>query len=86
MRTDIWQLLPNETDGAQYQTYPVSSLQLPVRQFQGRPCTDQCALTTLVYMLVGLSDVFHLPQLTVAPRLTWSREHALCGHHNSGLV
>ncbi|GFW71890.1 uncharacterized protein TNCV_3220661 [Trichonephila clavipes] len=41
-----------------------SSLQLPVRQFQGRPCTD--AYGTLVYMLVGLSDVFHLPQLTVA--------------------
>ncbi|GFY32395.1 transposable element Tcb2 transposase [Trichonephila clavipes] len=28
-------------------------------------------------MLVGLSDVFHLPQLTVALSLTWSREHAL---------
>ncbi|GFY03117.1 transposable element Tcb2 transposase [Trichonephila clavipes] len=26
-------------------------------------------------MLVGLSDVFHIPQLTVA--VTWSREHAL---------
>ncbi|GFV79495.1 uncharacterized protein TNCV_279511 [Trichonephila clavipes] len=36
----IWQLLPKETDGAQYQTCLVSSLQLPVRQFQGRPCTD----------------------------------------------
>ncbi|GFX07427.1 uncharacterized protein TNCV_5091421 [Trichonephila clavipes] len=32
--------LPKETDGAQHQTYLVSSLQLPVRQFQGRPCTD----------------------------------------------
>ncbi|GFT83048.1 uncharacterized protein TNCV_3464911 [Trichonephila clavipes] len=39
------------------------SRQLPVRQFQDRPCTD--ALGTLVYILVGLSDVFHLPQLTV---------------------
>ncbi|GFU99940.1 uncharacterized protein TNCV_3744981 [Trichonephila clavipes] len=36
----IWQLLPKETDGAQSQTCLVSSLQLPVRQFQGRPCTD----------------------------------------------
>ncbi|GFU44864.1 uncharacterized protein TNCV_3608001 [Trichonephila clavipes] len=36
----IWQLLPKETDGAQYQTRLVSSLQLPLRQFQGRPCTD----------------------------------------------
>ncbi|GFW74781.1 uncharacterized protein TNCV_963561 [Trichonephila clavipes] len=36
----MWQLLPKETDGAQHQTYLVSSLQLPVRQFQGRPCTD----------------------------------------------
>ncbi|GFU47014.1 uncharacterized protein TNCV_3439931 [Trichonephila clavipes] len=35
----IWQLLPKETDGAQHQTCLVSSLQLPVRQFQGRPCT-----------------------------------------------
>ncbi|GFW65589.1 uncharacterized protein TNCV_3550121 [Trichonephila clavipes] len=66
MRTSIyiWQLLPKETDGAQHQTCLVSSLHLPVRQFQGRPCTD--AYGTLVYMLVGLSDVFHLPQLTVA--------------------
>ncbi|GFX39648.1 uncharacterized protein TNCV_2103921 [Trichonephila clavipes] len=29
-----------ETDGAQHQTCLVSSLQLPVRQFQGRPGTD----------------------------------------------
>ncbi|GFW65720.1 uncharacterized protein TNCV_892101 [Trichonephila clavipes] len=36
----IWQLLPKETDETQHQTYLVSSLQLPVRQFQGRPCTD----------------------------------------------
>ncbi|GFW34225.1 uncharacterized protein TNCV_384411 [Trichonephila clavipes] len=36
----IWQLLPKETDGAQYQTDLVSSLQLPARQFHGRPCTD----------------------------------------------
>ncbi|GFY12766.1 uncharacterized protein TNCV_4284241 [Trichonephila clavipes] len=36
----IWQLLPKETDGAQHQTCLVSSLQLPVRQFQSRPCTD----------------------------------------------
>ncbi|GFV49417.1 uncharacterized protein TNCV_1634911 [Trichonephila clavipes] len=40
MRTGIWQLLSKETDGAQYQTCLVSTLQLPVRQFQGRPCTD----------------------------------------------
>ncbi|GFX57347.1 uncharacterized protein TNCV_3915101 [Trichonephila clavipes] len=36
----IWQLLPKETDGAQHQTCLLSSLQLPVRQFQGRKCTD----------------------------------------------
>ncbi|GBM64697.1 hypothetical protein AVEN_175194-1 [Araneus ventricosus] len=40
MRTGIWQLLPKLTDGAQHQTCLVSSLLLPVRQFQGRPCTD----------------------------------------------
>ncbi|GFW73494.1 uncharacterized protein TNCV_2801581 [Trichonephila clavipes] len=42
MRTGIyiWQLLPKEKDGAQHRTCPVSSLQLPVRQLQGRPCTD----------------------------------------------
>ncbi|GFS48104.1 uncharacterized protein TNCV_3600091 [Trichonephila clavipes] len=40
MRTGIWQLLPKEIDGAQHQTCLVSSLQLLVRQFQGRPCTD----------------------------------------------
>ncbi|GFW85137.1 uncharacterized protein TNCV_3248771 [Trichonephila clavipes] len=32
----IWQLLPKETDGAQHQTCLIRSLQLPVRQFQGR--------------------------------------------------
>ncbi|GFU77308.1 uncharacterized protein TNCV_1947961 [Trichonephila clavipes] len=36
----IWQLLPKETDRAQHQTCLVSSLQLPVRQFQGRSCAD----------------------------------------------
>ncbi|GFS81131.1 uncharacterized protein TNCV_1223861 [Trichonephila clavipes] len=36
----IWQLLPKETEGAQHQTCLVLSLQLPVRQFKGRPCTD----------------------------------------------
>ncbi|GFW64127.1 uncharacterized protein TNCV_708321 [Trichonephila clavipes] len=40
MRTGIWQLLSKETDGAQHQTCLVCSLRLPVRQFQGRPCTD----------------------------------------------
>ncbi|GFX79506.1 uncharacterized protein TNCV_824951 [Trichonephila clavipes] len=67
MRTGIYiyicQLLPKETDGTQHQTCLVSSLQLLVRQFQDRPCTD--AEGTFVCMLVGLSDVFHLPQLTV---------------------
>ncbi|GFT54927.1 uncharacterized protein TNCV_4888791 [Trichonephila clavipes] len=29
----IWQLLPKETDGAQHQTCPICSVQLPVRQF-----------------------------------------------------
>ncbi|GFW61883.1 uncharacterized protein TNCV_4669081 [Trichonephila clavipes] len=36
----IWQLLSKEIDGAQHQTCHVSSLQLQVRQFQDRPCTD----------------------------------------------
>ncbi|GFU91447.1 uncharacterized protein TNCV_2542151 [Trichonephila clavipes] len=36
----ICQLLSKETDGAQHQTCLVSSLPLPVRQFQGRSCTD----------------------------------------------
>ncbi|GFW49435.1 uncharacterized protein TNCV_3059421 [Trichonephila clavipes] len=33
----IWQLPPKETYGAQHKTCLFSSLQLPVRQFQGRP-------------------------------------------------
>ncbi|GFV96764.1 uncharacterized protein TNCV_3388571 [Trichonephila clavipes] len=36
----IRQLLPKETGGAQHQTCLVSSLQLPIRQFQGTQCTD----------------------------------------------
>ncbi|GFU98591.1 nibrin [Trichonephila clavipes] len=63
MRTGIWQLLPKEADGAQHQSYFICSLQPLVRQFQDRPYTD--ALGRLVDILVGLSDVFHLPQLTV---------------------
>ncbi|GFV66244.1 uncharacterized protein TNCV_2631851 [Trichonephila clavipes] len=39
IRTGIWKLLPKETDRAQHQTCLVSSLQLPVRQIKGRPCT-----------------------------------------------
>ncbi|GFW87698.1 uncharacterized protein TNCV_4486631 [Trichonephila clavipes] len=40
MTTGIWQLLPKETDEAQHQTCLARFLQLPVQQFQGRPCTD----------------------------------------------
>ncbi|GFT28584.1 uncharacterized protein TNCV_429731 [Trichonephila clavipes] len=36
----IWQLLPKEADGAQHQTCLIRSLQLPVRQFRRRLCTD----------------------------------------------
>ncbi|GFT68268.1 uncharacterized protein TNCV_658921 [Trichonephila clavipes] len=59
----IWQLLSKETDGAQYQTCLVSSLQLPVRQFQGlysrRPV--RCVPLTATHCRL---------------RLTWSRDHA----------
>ncbi|GFT37041.1 uncharacterized protein TNCV_175591 [Trichonephila clavipes] len=48
----IWQLLPTETNRAQHQACLVSSLQQPVPQFQGRPCTD--ARGTLFYMFAGL--------------------------------
>ncbi|GBM66960.1 hypothetical protein AVEN_57859-1 [Araneus ventricosus] len=43
------------------------------------------ATGTTVYMLVGLSDVFHLPQLTVACDYP-GVESMHCGHRNSGLV
>ncbi|GFU05619.1 uncharacterized protein TNCV_3292101 [Trichonephila clavipes] len=33
-------VMPKETDGSQHHTGLVSSLQLPVRQFQGTTCTD----------------------------------------------
>ncbi|GFS66360.1 uncharacterized protein TNCV_3856411 [Trichonephila clavipes] len=56
----IRQLLSKETDGTQHKTCLVRSLQLRERHFQGRPRTD--AYGTLVYIIVGLSDVFHLPQ------------------------
>ncbi|GFT32812.1 hypothetical protein TNCV_5038641 [Trichonephila clavipes] len=36
MRTGIWQLLSKETNGTQHQTCLARSLQLLVRQFQGR--------------------------------------------------
>ncbi|GFV69070.1 transposable element Tcb2 transposase [Trichonephila clavipes] len=56
---------------SKHQTCLVSSLQLPVRQFQGRPCTD--AYGTLVYMLRCVP----LTATHCRLRLTWSREHAL---------
>ncbi|GFV00954.1 transposable element Tcb2 transposase [Trichonephila clavipes] len=50
----IWQLLPKQTDGAQHQTCLVSSLQLPVRQFQGRPFSLQSdSRRTLIWRALG---------------------------------
>ncbi|GFT29974.1 transposable element Tcb1 transposase [Trichonephila clavipes] len=69
----IWQLLPKETDGAQHQTCLVSSLQLPVRQFQGRPCTD--AKGTLVYMLVGPFSLQSDSRRTLIWRAPGTRYH-----------
>ncbi|GFU41978.1 transposable element Tcb2 transposase [Trichonephila clavipes] len=68
----IWQLLPKETDGAQHQTCLVSSLQLPVRQFQGRPCKGHIGL----YARRPVRCV-PLTATHCRLRLTWSREHAL---------
>ncbi|GFW76722.1 transposable element Tcb2 transposase [Trichonephila clavipes] len=73
MRTGIWQLLPKETDGAQHQTCLVSSLQLPVRQFQG------------MYRRLGHIGLYASRPVRSIPltatdcrlRLTWSRDHAL---------
>ncbi|GFU72478.1 uncharacterized protein TNCV_481481 [Trichonephila clavipes] len=67
MRTGIWQLLPKETDGAQHQTCLVSSLCFRYgTTFSRQTDSVQTLRGTLVYILVGLSDEFHLPQLTVA--------------------
>ncbi|GFX34183.1 transposable element Tc3 transposase [Trichonephila clavipes] len=50
----IWQLLPKETDGAQHHTFLVSSLQLPVRQFQGGPFSLQSdSHRTLIWRAPG---------------------------------
>ncbi|GFW72325.1 uncharacterized protein TNCV_703621 [Trichonephila clavipes] len=64
MTTGIWQLLQKETDGAQPQISLASSFEPLVQQFHGRSYRD--AKGRLVYMIVNLSNVFHLPQLTVA--------------------
>ncbi|GFY20052.1 transposable element Tcb2 transposase [Trichonephila clavipes] len=75
MRTSIWQLMPKETDGEQHQTCLVTSLQLPVRQFQGRPCTDAFGHIGL-YAGRPVRDV-PLTATHCRLRLTRSREHAL---------
>ncbi|GFV88612.1 transposable element Tcb1 transposase [Trichonephila clavipes] len=71
----LWQRFQdNEADGAQHQTCLVSSLQLPVRQFQGRP-----------YRRLGHIGLYARMPVRCVPltathcrlRLTWSREHAL---------
>ncbi|GFU27433.1 transposable element Tcb1 transposase [Trichonephila clavipes] len=76
MRTGIWQLLPKETDGAHHQTCLVSSLQLPVRQFQDRPCTDARLGHIGLYARRPVRCV-SLTATHCRLRLTWSREHAL---------
>ncbi|GFX68772.1 transposable element Tcb2 transposase [Trichonephila clavipes] len=77
MRTGIyiWQLLPKETNGAQHQARLVSSLQLPVRQLEGRP-----RVQTLRHIgLYALKPVRCVPHTAThcSLRLTWSRQHAL---------
>ncbi|GFW44251.1 cubilin [Trichonephila clavipes] len=78
----IWQLLPKETDGAQHQIYLVSSLQLPVRQFQGRPCTD--AWGTLVYMLFSLQLDSHRTLIWRAPGTRYHQENTIERHRYDG--
>ncbi|GBL84644.1 hypothetical protein AVEN_191104-1 [Araneus ventricosus] len=78
----IWQLLPKETE-TQHQTCLVSSLQLPVRQFQGRPCTRR-----LGHIGLYAGRPVRCVPLTATHcrlRLAWSRSMH-CGHRNSGLV
>ncbi|GFY18407.1 transposable element Tcb2 transposase [Trichonephila clavipes] len=74
MKTSIWKLLLKETDGTQYQTYLVSSLQLPVGHFQARPCTVEGKIGLYARRPVRCVPLTatHCPLL-----LTWSREHAL---------
>ncbi|GFX28979.1 transposable element Tcb1 transposase [Trichonephila clavipes] len=71
MRTGIWKLLPKETDGAQHQTCLVSSLQLPVRQFQGRRLRHICQYARRPVTCVSVTATH------CRLRLTWSRELAL---------
>ncbi|GFU13957.1 transposable element Tcb1 transposase [Trichonephila clavipes] len=72
----LWQRFQdNETDGAQQQTCLVSSLQLPVRQFQGRPCTERLGHIGL-YARRPVRCV-PLTATHCRLRLIWSREHAL---------
>ncbi|GFY01845.1 transposable element Tcb1 transposase [Trichonephila clavipes] len=87
MRTGIyiWQLLPKETDGAQHQTSLVSPLQLPVRQFQSKPCKD--AYATLVYMLVGLFSLQFDSRRTLiwrAPGTRYHQENTIERHRYGG--
>ncbi|GFV17817.1 transposable element Tcb2 transposase [Trichonephila clavipes] len=74
MRTGIWQLLPKETDGAQHQTCLVSSLQLPVRQFQ-RQTVYRCLGNIGLY---ARRPVRCVPlNAILSPAINLSREHAL---------
>ncbi|GBL98592.1 hypothetical protein AVEN_19660-1 [Araneus ventricosus] len=61
-----------ETDGARHQTLQLSSL--PVRQFQGRPCTD------LAIGLYARRPVRCVPLAAThcRLRLAWREQH--CGH------
>ncbi|GFX36973.1 transposable element Tcb2 transposase [Trichonephila clavipes] len=71
----ICQPLSKDTDGAHHQKCLVSALQLPVRQFQGRPCTD-----TLRHIGLYARRPVRCVLLTATHchlRLTWSRKHAL---------
>ncbi|GFS97527.1 HTH_Tnp_Tc3_2 domain-containing protein [Trichonephila clavipes] len=72
----IWQLLPKETDGAWHQICLFSSLQLPVRQFQG----SQTVYRRLGHIGLYARSTVRYVALTAThcrQRFTWSREHAL---------
>ncbi|GFW55207.1 HTH_Tnp_Tc3_2 domain-containing protein [Trichonephila clavipes] len=57
-----------------HQTCLVSSLQLPVRQFEGRPCT---VLGHIGLYAPRAARCVPLTATHCRLRLTWSREHAL---------
>ncbi|GFW75534.1 HTH_Tnp_Tc3_2 domain-containing protein [Trichonephila clavipes] len=64
--SSFWQRFQDDVTAKRNRRSIASDLSRQLSSATGTTVSKQTVYHTLVYMLIGLSDVFHLPQLTVA--------------------